>query len=514
MNERKVDLCVVGGSAAGMSAAIIARRKGVKNILILEKMNATGGTAVMSAGIMAYDSPTQKRQGLYYDVDQVFRDYVTVQNWNCDAKMLRKWLLGSGENIEFLESIGMRYELATTETADPNKFRNSRHVPAKLVNGNWEFVKQGPMLMSLMLRVCKKIGVEIICNARAQHLIKNEGGGVVGVKASTSEGELTVHADAVILATGSISNNKDLVRKLYGVDQYGNDDFLIAASFPWNTGDGYYMSREIGAGKGRVSAYFMGPHNHVAGFSEIHTCLIRRGHSIDVNRNGERFCDESLMTESEYGWMKGTALDNQPGRICYTIFDEDYICLLEADGEYQIPRLIPAYIDVPMDWPPAYKEEGFDPDNWRKSIRHHIDHDARGGRARVCDTIKEIADFIGCEEEMLQRTIINYNASCDKKYDVEFLKNPNFLYPVRKPPYYVLRGDACIDTAIGGVAIDNYQRVVDEEGKYIPGLYAAGVMCSGWSNGQYIVNCSAMSYTIYSGRTAGEEAAAFITKEK
>jgi len=62
----------------------------------------------------------------------VFKDYITVQNWNCDAKLLRKWLLGTGESIEFLESIGMHYDLAVTETADPSKFRNSRHIPAKV----------------------------------------------------------------------------------------------------------------------------------------------------------------------------------------------------------------------------------------------------------------------------------------------------------------------------------------------------------------------------------------------
>lgn len=513
MIEKKVDLCIVGGSAAGMSAAIVAKRNGIKKVLILEKMNKTGGTALMSAGIMAFDSPTQKRQGLHYDVDQVFKDYITVQNWNCDAKMLRKWLLGSGKSIEFLESIGMYYDLVLTETADPTKFRNSRHTPAKLVNGKWKTVHQGPVLMKTMLKACRELDIEIICKARAEHLIKNKKGSITGVKASTKDGELTVKANAVILATGSISYNRELVRELYGVDQYGNEDFLIAASFPWNTGDGYYMAREAGSGKGRACAYFMGPHNHLAGYSEIHTCLVRRGHHMDVNRNGERFCDESLMTESEYGWMKGTALDNQPGRVCYTIFDEDYMRLLESDGEYKVPGLMPAYIDTPMDFPGCYKGEGFDPENWRKSIRDHIDNDAAGGRARVCNSIKEIADYIGCEEETLQRTIDNYNISCAKKYDAEFLKNPNFLYPVQTAPYYVLLGDACIDTAIGGVTIDNYQRVVNKEGKYIPGLYAAGVMCSGWTNGQYLVNCAAMSYTVYSGRTAGEEAAAFIAKK-
>lgn len=511
MIRREVDLCIVGGAAAGLSAALVAKREGVEKVLVLEKMNATGGTALLSNGIMAYDSPTQKRQGLYYDVDQVFNDYITVQNWNCNARLLRKWLLGTGKSMEFLEGIGMNYSLAVTETADPSKFRSSRHIVAELVDGKWETVKQGPVLMSKMSAACKNEGVEIICKARANKLIK-KGGAVAGVMAETGEGELEILARAVILATGSVSHNRELVKELYGVEQYGDPDFLIAADLPWNTGDGYYMARDAGAGKGRMTAYFMGPHNHIAGYSEIHTCLIRRGHSMDVNRNGERFCNEALMTESEYGWMKGTALDNQPGRVCYTIFDEAYMRLLETGGEFEIPGLVKAYIDVPMDWPKGYKQEGFDPKNWRSSIRDHIEHDEAGGRAKVCRTIAEIAEYIGCETQVLQNSIDTYNISCRKKYDTEFLKNPKFLYPVCEPPYYVLRGDASIDTAIGGVTIDSNQRVVDEESRHIPGLYAAGVMCSGWASGQYVVNCSAMSYTVYSGREAGSQAARYISQ--
>jgi succinate dehydrogenase/fumarate reductase flavoprotein subunit len=68
VNERKVALCIIAGSAAGMSAAIVAKRNGIKDVLILEKMSKTGGTALMTAGIIPYDSPTQKRQSLYYHV--------------------------------------------------------------------------------------------------------------------------------------------------------------------------------------------------------------------------------------------------------------------------------------------------------------------------------------------------------------------------------------------------------------------------------------------------------------
>lgn len=511
MLTKKVDLCIVGGSAAGMSAAIIARRNGVKDILILEKMNAFGGTARMTGGIMALGSPTQRRQGLYYDIDQAFKDIITVQNWNCDAKLVRKWLLGSGENIEFLESLGMRYELAVTETADPSKFRNTRHIAAKLIDGKWQPQHQGGLIVPIMLKACEDAGIEMMTNTRAEHLIKDDHGRITGVTAATRDDALTVEAGAVILATGSMSHNRELVRELYGVDQYAEPDFLIAADFPWNTGDGYYMAREIGGAKGRAIAYFMGPHNHFDGFSEILCCLVRRGHHMDVNRNGERFCDESLMTESEWGWMKGTALDNQPGRVSYTIFDSDYLDILEKGKEYALPGLTTAYIDAPMNRPGAFYEKDFDFTRWRQYIRNHIDNDAKGGRAAICSTVQEIADYIGCETGTLQNTIDTYNISCAKRYDAEFLKNPNYLYPVVKPPYYVLRGDHCIDTAIGGVKIDNYQRVVNEDGKYIPGLYASGVMCSGWSNGQYIVNCSAMSYTIYSGRAAGAEAAQYIT---
>lgn len=512
MAVKKVDLCIVGGSAAGMSAAIIAKRKGVKDVLILEKMNATGGTARMTDGIMAIGSQTQRDLGLYYDIDQFFKDVITLQDWHCDAKLVRKWLNGTAASMDLLESIGMHYGLAVTETSDINRFRRTRHVPVEFKDGKLTKLHQGPILVRKMLEACQKEGVEIICNCRAEHLIQRDDGTVTGVKAVMKEGEmLEVEAKAVILATGSISHNRELVKELYEVEQYGDPDFLIAADMPWNTGDGYYMAREVGGGKGRVAAYYMGPHNHFDGYSEIICCLVRRGHNIQVNRNGERFCDEALMTESEWGWMKGAALDCQPGRVCYTIMDEAMLRRLENGEEYIPFNLTPAYIDQPMMRPGSYYEKDFDPQKWRTYIRNHLIHDEQaGGRVAICNTVAEMARFIGCDEATLQETLENYNRFCALKHDEEFLKDPKYLHPVVEAPFYVMRGDHCIDTAIGGVTIDHRQRVVTEEGKHIPGLYAAGVMCSGWSNGQYVINCAAMSFTVYSGCAAGEEASELL----
>ena len=72
--ERDVDLCIVGAAGAGMSAAIVAAQRGVKNILVLEKMKAPGGCTSMTAGMMGVNTPLQRRFGLRYSVDEAFRD--------------------------------------------------------------------------------------------------------------------------------------------------------------------------------------------------------------------------------------------------------------------------------------------------------------------------------------------------------------------------------------------------------------------------------------------------------
>jgi fumarate reductase flavoprotein subunit len=513
--EKNAEICIIGAAAAGLCAAVVAKRNGIDKIVVLEKNHTTGGTAVMSAGIMAYGSSTQKRQGLFYDVDEVFLDIITMQNWNCDPKLVRKWISGTAESIDFIEGLGgCRYELAVTETADPSKFRCSRHIMAEFKDGKFTFKRSGLTLMNRLRDVCADLGVEIICDCKAEHLIEDSAGRIVGVGAVNKDGEeLSIKADATILATGSFANNRELIRELYGVDQYADSDFLIASCFPWNTGDGITMAREVGAAKGKPIAFFISPHSHFEGTSEILCTLMRRGHGMTVNRNGERFCDEAIWTESEWGWMKGTAVDNQPGRVCYTIWDQALVDLTVEDKEYQLPGILPSMLDRPMYRGNGYwGDAGYDPANWKKAIPDHLRHDAEIGRVGICRTVGEMAAFIGCDEEILQETIDNYNMSCLKKYDAEFLKNPNYLYPVLKPPYYVMRGDPGIDTAIGGIKIDNCQRVLAEDDNVIPGLYAAGVCCSCWSNGQYVVNGSAMSFTVYSGRAAGKEAAAYIKK--
>ena len=509
--ERTVDLCIVGASGGGMSAAIAARQHGIQSVLVLEKMPSVGGCTKMSAGMMAIDSPTQRRFGIKMDVDEAFNDLMTVLNWHCDAKLVRKWLKGSGENIAWLEDLGFRYDFVTSESADTNQFRNTHHRIGKWnpETGKWDMVPHGPSITKCLKDNCDKLGVEILLKTRAKHLLKAGDGTIHGVEAEGPDGALTVHAKAIILATGSISANQELVHRFYKGSEY--DNIHIMAQVPHNTGDGFLMAEEVGGVEGGVGTLFIGPHNHFPHASETVGMFMRRPHPIKINRLGERFVNEGLPY-TEFGWMQCANVDTQPGKVCFTLMDQKYIDTVKQGKEFLPERRDTGSM---LDQPPIMFgihaiDKGKSPDTWRERIDQHFQYEVEQGHAKICQTLEEVAAFIGCPVERLQETIEAYNGFCHNGYDAEFLKRKEFLFPVEQAPYYVIRGESGIDTCLGGLKINNHQQVVNKDGDAIPGLYAAGVMCSGWFNDLYAFFGSEMSFTLYSGRAAAAEVAALL----
>lgn len=498
------DLCIVGAAGSGLTAAVRARQMGVGSVVVLEKTSKPGGCTQLAGGIFGIDSPVQKRKGKYYSADQAFKDVIHVLNWNVDAKLVRKWICGSGENIRWLEELGMIWGDVVPFSGSKDKFRHTYHMsPAgNDVGGEMNAIPHtGLNIVKTLLKACEKLGgIEIRCKTRAEHLIRDENGAVSGVIASTADGEeLEVRSKKVILCTGSISSNKDLIKRFYQSSEY--NDIRIMAEVPHNTGDGLIMAEEVGAMAGRVSTLFIGPHNHFPGASEITGAVIRRPHIMCVNRTGERFVDESLVTDDEFGWMKSVNIDRQPGKVIYGIFDQALMDDMMENRE----------VMNCVDGPSAADGIRFkNRTQWLDLLPAHCRKEEAAGRAKICSSIAEMAQYIGCGEKTLQKTIDDYNDACSMGYDAEFMKEPKYLNPVSTPPFYVLRGPSGIDTCIGGLSIDNHQRVIDNSSSPIPNLYAAGVLTSGWLAGVYAFFGSEMSYTIFSGRNAAFEASSEI----
>jgi fumarate reductase flavoprotein subunit len=476
------DICIVGGSGAGLSAAIRATESGAK-VIVLEKMAATGGCIKMSGGIFGINSRLHKTEGKEFDPDALFREIMLIQNWNCNGKLVHKWLSKAQRNIDWLEDLGVEFNEVTSMNGIEDSMRRFHHVT--------EDRKTGLNIWKALTARCEKLGIEIIIKARATKLLQDDQGAVNGVAYTLGENSESneIRSRAVILGTGSISHNKDLIARFYNSEKYR--DMRIMANIPHNTGDGLVMAEAIGAASGNTSILYIGPHNHFPGSSEGVGCLPRRPEPIKVNRNGERFVDESISVNSEFGWMQSVAIENQPGKISYAILDEALLC------DYLENRKLYGYAETRFTRFDKYPGEWFD------KLRDDLKSEANAGRACICNTLEEAAAFIGCDVEALEETVSHYNNCCDNGYDDEFVKDPNYMTALNTSPYYVLAGPSGVDTFIGGLKIDHLQRVLDRDDRPIPGLFAAGVLTSGYLSTFYGFPGTENSYTLYSGQEAG-----------
>ena len=135
------------------------------------------------------------------------------------------------------------------------------------------------------------------------------------------------------------------------------------------------------------------------------------------------------------------------------------------------------------------------------------------GHIKIADTWEEIAGWIGADSHELIGTVSRYNEFCRQGYDADFVKDPRYLLPLTDPPFYAIRDQVVWLDTIGGIRINGRMQVLDWNDRAIPGLFAAGVVTSGWESEIYCseLSASAFGFAINSGRIAGENAAAYLS---
>lgn len=121
-------------------------------------------------------------------------------------------------------------------------------------------------------------------------------------------------------------------------------------------------------------------------------------------------------------------------------------------------------------------------------------------------TIAELAGKIGVPADVLEKTVAEYNAMVDSKKDPLGRSEQILIKKIAKPPFYAGPIGMCRHHTMGGARIDEKTRVLDREGKVIPGLYAAGEVAGG-IHGSNRVGGNAVADIFTFGRIAGAEAA-------
>lgn len=188
------DLVIIGGGPAGLAAAISAREAGLKNIILIEKLDILSGNGKYDMNF--YDlinSEAQKANGINDSVEALIADNSnpldTPERIRAQAEgsfILDKWLRSFGVNLNY--NYGKRGHMAEADA----------YAGAHIQDG--------------MEKKVKELGIDVRTGTKGLDLIMKNGK-AVGVKVQNRNNFYDINAKAVILATGGFSANKELLKK-------------------------------------------------------------------------------------------------------------------------------------------------------------------------------------------------------------------------------------------------------------------------------------------------------------
>jgi len=464
--DKHYDLVVIGMGAAGLSSAIAyaeaaAAQGRVPSIAVLERSTyAERGGSTRYTG--SWFRVTEERE-----LDPRFVETMeSVSGGLADLDYCRTLAQELPGAIAFLEAHGVQY--VYFKQGLPN--RNTGGGLGMPSRGGLEIVE------ALTAVLEQTQGVELICETEALRLSVADSGRIDGVVVRGRDGLLrTLHAGAVVIASGGFEGNREMMTQYLG--ERACYIPVISPGTGNNRGEGLRMAVEVGADTaGQFDRFHAEPIDPRA--DKPDPVVYPYTYGVIVNRDAQRFFDEGA-----------DSFDSTFEALGYAIWhDQDQTAFLIGD---QTSLSVQGFQDtVFSDQEPV-----------------------------TADTISELATALGLDPDALEDTISAFNAatgpgafdpySFDGKSTVGLTPpKSNWAVPIESPPYIAYPLTCAICFTFGGIRTDSQARVVTPGGTPIPGLYAAGEV-TGLYYHYYPAGTSVIRGVTF-GRIAGEHAAAAL----
>ena len=449
------DVVVIGAGGAGFSAAITARNAGA-NVVLLEKMPAVGGNSLISGAEMnAAKNWVQPKLGINDDSPELHaEDTFKGGDGKGDMKVINVMTHQALDAAKWCRDyLGVRFE-------DDNLFFFGGHSRKRALI---PVGHTGTEFIAKFQAKADELGIPVITNMKAEELIKNKDGRVVGVKATMDGSEYTFNAKGgVVLATGGFGANPEMVKKY----NPKIDERFKTTDAPGTTGEALYMAERAGAelvNMGYIQTYPIC--DPLSGAIEL-IADARFDGAIMLNQEGKRFVEELQRRD-----VLSEAILNQTGRYCWVLWN---------DKIGSISNTVKAH---------ANEYEAF----------------TKQGIMTTCDDLKCIADFTKIPFDQLRKTVKRVSDMAGKGNDKDF-NHRSGLVDMQQGKYYVIKAVPSTHHTMGGVRINEKAEALTAEGKVIPGLWAAGEV-TGVTHGTNRLGGNAYTDIIVFGRIAGEAAA-------
>lgn len=286
------DLVIIGGGPAGLAAAISAREAGLKNIILIEKLDILSGNGKYDMNF--YDlinSEAQKARGINDTVEALIADNTnpldTPERIRAQAEgafVLDKWLRSFGVKLNY--NYGKRGHMA----------ESNAYAGAHIQDG--------------MEKKVKELGIDVRTGTKGLDLIMKDGK-AAGVKVQNGNNFYDINAKAVIIATGGFSANKELLKK------------YVPGSEVFQT------SNQIGA-TGDFIPVFEKNNIKTANLEvlNIFPFIIRQTRDLTgggdgfilVNKDGKRFTSENITYATRFSTAQ--KILDQPDSAVFYIYDQ------------------------------------------------------------------------------------------------------------------------------------------------------------------------------------------------
>ena len=526
--DRTVDLLVMGSGAAGMGAAVRANDLGL-DVLLVEKSELFGGNSAMSGGVCwVANNPGMAREGIADSDEKGFEYLKHITKGEVPDERLWLYIRESKRVLAYLhEKTHVHYVplakytdyypeapggLPGGRSMDPVPFDGSRlredlirlrrpHPQSQILGKfgitakeaqaaigvgfktmmfmAWQmflymlrYFKRkrwgrdtklcaGNSLMGRLLLSLNERNIPAWLNTSVEELVFEDGKVVGAVVRKEGEPIRVKACRGVVLAAGGFSRNLEM-RKQYQRQPVTTE---WTAGTPSNTGDAIRMGRDAGGALDMMDEAWWTPVSMVPKSPYSWVLVVEKSlpHGLFVNQSGKRFTNEAApYIDVVNGMYDDVAKTGATEPRWFHIFDATYrkssIAGPVAPGKVMPDKQLPR----------RYRDGKF---LYKAATLEALCEQLEIPAATVKSTIARF------NEHAVKGEDPDYNrgwSAQDRYYGDPSVKPNCSLGPIETPPFYAVQiypGD--LGTK-GGLVTDARSRVLQADGRVIPGLYAAG----------------------------------------
>lgn len=542
----EADVIVVGAGLAGLVATHELVKAGRK-VLVVDQENVEnlGGQAFWSlGGLFLVDSPEQRRMGIKDSRELALQDWLGSAGFDRDRedRWPRQWAeayvdFAAGEKRAYLHDLGLRVmpNVGWAERGGGLATGHGNSVPRFHIT--WG---TGPEVVRVFREPVLDAAARGQVTFRYRHQVDDlivENGAAVGVRGTVLEpsteprgvkssrtpaGEFELRAQAVVVTSGGIGGNPDLVKKNWPVDRLGRVPEHMITGVPAHV-DGRMLEITENAGgnivnRDRMWHYTEGIVNWDPIWPDHAIRIIPGPSSLWLDATGKRLpvpLFPGFDTLATLRHILGTGHDHTWFVLTQSIIEKEFA----LSGSEQNPDLTGKDMKLLL----GRVKKGA-PGPVEAFKQHGVDFVVRDNLRDLVDGMNALTPDAKLDHAQVEREVVARDREMEntfsKDMQVMAIRNartylPDKVIRVAKPhrlldpahgPLIAVRLNLLTRKTLGGLETNLDSQVIRPDGSVFDGLYAAGEVAGfggGGVHGYSALEGTFLGGCIFSGRAAG-----------